>query len=264
MSFSFAFRQLHQASRRRLLRRLAILARQSEFGRQIEQNFWNEVRLPLCSSLEIIEQLLNAPENENAVRNAWIKACQGKILQGPKVRLAPATVLRPTLGRLVTAGKLYDMIFINTRSRFPSLSAVEDFVGEMMQRPRSAWDSSMESLPLGQYVSWATFNQDAPDTDPFMRLPTTVDMISDILGLRRVAHGERILKLVYRIDAIELRFPTVADAQAYTEFRPAPRGAMIQSGLTMPTKFSSGQPPEPEVVHKPVTAASLIEISEVS
>jgi len=89
-------------------------------------------------------------------------------------------------------------------------------------------------------------------------LPSDADGIRARLGLSPNDRGENLLLFVYELPPrVEPLFPTIADAQEHSLFRPAPPGA--KWGLTMLWTEIDTEAPRPEVVHKPITGAHLTE-----
>ncbi|MBC8231198.1 hypothetical protein H8E77_16735 [bacterium] len=109
---------------------------------------------------------------------------------------------------------------------------------------------------------WATFNPDDLKGNPFNGMPTDVDGIRAHLGLDPNEKGEDLFLLVYTLPAdVEPLFPTIADAQWHSLFRPAPSGA--KWGLTMPWAEIDTEKPRPEVVHKPIKSVCLTKPIEI-
>jgi hypothetical protein len=116
----------------------------------------------------------------------------------------------------------------------------------------------MRRTALGRYVMWATYCSNNPYRNPFDLLMGTADELRDILGLNPADMGRPVLLFVYEPPpGLDLRYPTVADAQWYHQFRPAPNDPAVQSGLTLPMREDLEC--QPEVVHEPVMGDTLRE-----
>jgi hypothetical protein len=117
----------------------------------------------------------------------------------------------------------------------------------------------MKDKAFGEYVIWATFNPDNLKGYPFDGLPMDADGIRARLGLDPNEKGKDLICFVYVLPPdVEPLFPTIADAQWHSRFRPAPPGS--KWGLTMPWPKIEEEVPRPEVVHKPIIASTLEQI----
>ena len=115
---------------------------------------------------------------------------------------------------------------------------------------------------LGEHVIWAIFNLEAPDENPFDRLPRTADAVRTALGLGHIDKREAIVLLSYKSKAedmrIELHRPTIAEAANNPHYRPG-CDANERHGWTRPLSSNPLRlEPQPEVVHRETTGKTLI------
>ena len=90
-----SFKPLEQAA---LSARLLTLASNSRIWRQVEQNLWNEHRLPVDAAKHLLGRLLAVANEPNKLKSAYVDACRDLILKG-----FPVNISRPiVLGRAVT------------------------------------------------------------------------------------------------------------------------------------------------------------------
>ena len=121
----------------------------------------------------------------------------------------------------------------------------------------------MRRTALGKYVMWATYCRSNPYLNPFELLGGTANELHDSLGLNPADRGKPILLFVYEPPTdLDLRYPTVADAQWYHQFRPVPNDPTVDSGLTLPLRAELVC--QPEVVHEPIMGDTIRkEIKEI-
>jgi len=250
MSFSDVFNGLDPAKQAEVRRRLTILAEASAIGRQVEQNLWNEHRLPRPSASDILGALLSARDDAGELKKAYTGACHRHTLRGPHIK-----GVRPgLLGRAVTR-KRYCAMLVEAK-KFSSEASARAAVRRRLGLPAGETARRMRRTPLGRYVQWATFCRADRDRNPFDSLPAGADGIRDHLGLDPAEKGQPLLLFVYRLPPdVPILFPTVADAAWHYAFRPAPNDPNTESGLTLP--LVENLVPQPEVVHKPVNGDTL-------
>jgi len=120
--------------------------------------------------------------------------------------------------------------------------------------------STMGSRALGDYVIWATFNPEDLGGQPFAGMSEDADGIRARLGLDPNEKGADLICFVYQLlSDVEPLFPTIADAQWSSRFRPAPPGS--RWGLTW--SEIDEEEPRPEVVHQPITGSTVEQIEIV-
>jgi len=250
VAFIDEFNKLDPAKQAETRRRLTILAGASATGRQVDQNLWNEHRLPRAAARDILEALRSAKADAGELKKAYTGACHGHILKGPDIKGA-----RPgLLGRAVTTKRYYAMLV--EAKKFSSEASARAAIRRRLGLPASETARRMRRTPLARYVQWATFCPTDRNMNPFDSLPVGADDIRDHLGLDPAEKGQPLLLFVYRLpSAVPILFPTVADAAWHSHFRPAPNDPDIESGLTLPLAESLS--PQPEVVHKPVNGDTL-------
>ena len=259
-TFEIAFISFSSVQQEIIRRRLTSISVASAIGRQVEQNIFTESRLPVTSAKEILEGILNAcDDHHQTVKNDYIDSCQKHILKGPLTG-----GLRPgLLGRAVTGDDFYDNVYTSRRSVFPSLPRAREWVRQMLRLSARQTAYRMRRTLLGRYVMWATYCKSNPYRNPFELLAGTADDLRDILGMDPADRGKPVLLFVYEPPSdLDLRYPTVADAQWHHQFRPAPDDPQVESGLTLP--HTPELECQPEVVHEPVMGETIREaIKEV-
>lgn len=250
MSFRTALKRFNNNQKGELEKRFSTLSGASATGRQVEQNLWNEQRLPATSAKVILDALLSESNDESLLKESYVYECRKHILEGPEMK-GPRPGL---LGRAVTPKAFYEMLVL--ANRYSSINSARAAIRRLMRLPADETASRMRRTPLGRYLMWGTYNIDNRYGNPFDALPDSADEIRDHLGLNPAEKGKPIFLFVYEPSpSIELRFPTVADAQWHYHFRPTPDYPDMESGLTLPLK--EDLPPQPEVVHKPVNGDTL-------
>ncbi len=141
---------------------------------------------------------------------------------------------------------------------------VDGIIGEPVEEVRD----QLGTVPFSRFPMWATFNDNAPDTNPFSSmLPPDATGIRIRLGLSM--NSSELLLLVYALPAgIAPHYPTVANAYAgatwFSYFRPSHESH--QCGFTQPHEIPLGTPaqPCPEVIHAPISAEALEEPLQIA
>jgi len=237
--------------------RLRILASASGVGYQIANNLHSESRLSESAFDDIMQGILQSSTNPEEIKNAYIEKCRRHILQGGAIPKPWASCY----GRAVTDERFYEtMVKLNY---FRSERHARHSFQRLLSKPSNVARRRLQNKDLGCFVMWATFNPDDLTGHPFTELPSDADGIRARLGLSPNERGKNLLLFVYELpDIVEPLFPTIADAQEHSLFRPAQPGE--KWGLTMPWPEIDKEVPRPEVVHKPITGAYLAEPIKVA
>ena len=168
-------------------------------------------------------------------------------------------------GRAVTR-KAY-VRYISSDNRISRRNA-EDLLRQALRASREGRETPsyhkrvLREAPIGRYVIWASFSGEAPETDPFGRLPRTTEAIRTALGLGHIDVNESLVLITYNTEApdvrIELYRPTIAEAAEHAHFRPC-READSPHGWTSPLPPNhAGLDAQPEVVHPEVRGRTLV------
>jgi hypothetical protein len=155
--------------------------------------------------------------------------------------------IRKSYGRVILQSTLIE---IWTSTSLPK-AAVEDVVRKLPLQSVDIARMTIASLPLGRYIIWSTFGERDPDGDPFdPRDP--VERLIDDLGLKFYS-GDIFYLLCYTIPgAVEIRFPTLADAYSGGFFFPFKSG-----GRTFPIRHPDKLSGRPERVHSVIFGREL-------
>jgi len=240
--------------------RLYILASISGIGYQVVANLRCESRLDELAFGDIVQGLLQATADSEELKIVYIEKCRQHILKG-------GAIPKPWplyFGRVVTRER-FCTIALKKVSDIEE-SELKLLLNDLFSKPSDAVKKrfqkvleNMENKALGEYVIWATFNPEDLAGNPFAGTPVDADGIRALLGLDPNEKGKDLICFVYALPPdVEPLFPTIADAQWHSRFRPAPSGA--KWGLTMPWPEVEEEVPCPEVVHKPITASTLEQI----
>ena len=233
--------------------RLFILAATSGVGYQVVANIRCESRLDELAFRDIVQGLLQAAANPEALKSIYIEKCRQHILEGGAIPKH-----RPLyFGHVVTPKRFYDMMV--GLGYFRTKKQARDSFEQLFSKSFDAMRANLQNKFLGRFVMWATFNPEGENGWPFADMPMDADGIRACLGLDPNEKGEDLICFVYVLPLdVEPMFPTIADAQWHSRFRPAPPG--FQWGLTMPWSEVDEEKPRPEVVHKPITGSTVKEI----
>ena len=237
--------------------RLYILASTSGIGYQVVANLRCESRLGELTFGDIVQGLLQATaDSAEELKIMYIEKCRQHILKG-------GAIPKPWplyLGRVVTPKSLYRRMV--DLKYFRSENHARSFFRALLSKPLNVVRERLQNKFLGKFVMWATFNPHDLEGNPFDGIPTDVDGIRAHLGLDPNEKGEDLFIFVYALPTdVEPLFPTIADAQWRSLFRPAPSGA--KWGLTMPWAEIDTEKPRPEVVHKPIKGVCLTKPIEI-
>jgi hypothetical protein len=219
----------------------------------VVNNLRSESRLGDAAWRDIVEALRQSPRRAGNLKRAYVKACQKHILEGE----ALPTPWPVCYGRAVSPQRFYK--WLKEGGYVSSIPEARSYVQRLFLYPLVAVRVKLQKIDLGPFVMWATFDPNNPAGDPFSAFPSDADGIRAQLGINLRERGQPLLLFVYELPSdVEPRFPTVADAQWHVLFRPAPPSA--RWGLVMPwPEVAEKEPPRPEVVHKPITGATLAE-----
>jgi hypothetical protein len=227
---------------------LTQMATSPDGGGQIVQNMLNESKLPAEYVVIILDDLKNHDDGK-ALRDTYERACRKCQLKGPVI-----TCARPqTLGRTISEDKYLDILVRNHISE-KDKGLAKAFLEKALAAPSlSGQKARLKDSPLGQYLIWATFNEADGSRNPFEGLAFSADDLRDMLAIDQGTSlkGTPLLLIIYDPpDTLDLRFPTIADAEWYPYFRPTPDGSDRNYGYTQSCHpVESGRP---EVVHEVV------------
>jgi hypothetical protein len=257
MNFESLRADLSTAQRTIVEDRLRVLESASGIGYQLVINLRNESRLDELALRDIVEGLLQAAANPGALKDAYVEACWGHILEG-------GAIPRPwalCFGRVVSVERFYRTML--NFGYYRTEDQVKHALERLLSKPLHATHAELRNKFIGQFLMWATFNPDDLNGHPFSGMPKDADGLRARLGVHSSERGQDLFLLVYRLppDVAPL-FPTIADAQGYSLFRPSPPEE--KSGLTMPWAEIDGEKPLPEVVHNPIKGICLIEPIQIA
>lgn len=233
--------------------RLNVLAQESAVGLQASINLQSETRISTVLWRKLVAAVLSADNNAASIRSAIKSVFRAEILQGPKARCSRSTIF----GRAVTAGRLARCFVAN--GDFASPAAAKSHIRSMHRKPLDYICRSWSGLQLGRYVMWSTL--DTSGRRPFENLDEPARRIMGLLGLDRIEESQPLILLEYRLPLeVTPKFPRIVEAYAGDDwiyyFRPAPPSEQ-KHGWTLPWDEVSSEKPRPEVVHNPITGATL-------
>ena len=256
MNFELLLERMSEDEKAACEERLYILTSTSGIGYQVMANLRCESRLDELAFSDIVQGLLQAAADPEELKSVYIEKCQTHILKG-------GTIPKPWplyFGRVVTPQSLYQRM-VNLKY-FRSENHARRFFRNLLSKPLNVVRKRLQNKFLGRFLMWATFDPDNLKGNPFDGMPTDADGIRARLGLEPNEKGENLFLFVYALPAdVEPLFPTIADAQWHSLFRPAPPGA--KWGLTMPWPEIDTEKPRPEIVHKPIKGACLTKPIEI-
>jgi hypothetical protein len=223
MIFQNAIGSFTKSEQTALRSRLLTLANHSRIGRQVEQNLWNEHRLPLSAAEQLLNRLIKIENEPNLLKKAYVEACRQLILNGSKIKTSRPIVL----GRAVSRDAF--LRILKDSGMFSDLDHARSWLTWVMTLNPKSLAQEMKKLPIGRSITWATFSRTNPRTNPFRveGLPSGADDIRDALGLNPFQRGEPLLLFVYM---------PLSDVE-----------------------FLFGIRPQPEIVHRPVFGDTLVE-----
>jgi hypothetical protein len=209
-----------------------------------------ESRLDEIAFRNIMKGLLQVASEPEELKNVYVEKCRQHILEG-------GAIPKPWplyLGRVVSPKSFYRRMV--DLKYFRSEKHAQSSFRALLSKPLNVARERLQNKFLGKFVMWATLNPDDSQGNPFDGMPTDADGIRALLGLEPNEKGEDLFLFVYALPAdVEPMFPTIADAQWRSLFRPAPPNA--KWGLTMPWPEINTEMPRPEVVHQPVKGECL-------
>jgi hypothetical protein len=252
MVFAAVFDALSPTERENIRLRLTTIATASAIGRQIEANIALEARLPFDAAKHIVETLLGEPNVADRLRIKYTEICNQHILSGPNIG-----GIRPkVLGRAVVLPRLCARLVKD--GRFRTVQHAEAWLKRQCKLDPPKLRASLQDVPLGGQVTWATFREPSRSEDPFVPLPSQPTALHDALALDLKDRGLPLVLFVYSPPAgLPLRFPTIADARWGRQFRPAVNDSACTCGLTAPPTDDPAIKPMPEVVHPHVNGDLL-------
>ena len=199
----------------------------------------------------MLRRILASPDDAASLVGSYTNCCHGHILRGQ-----PMTGARPqVLGRAASPRQFYELLV--RLGHFNSFDAARAAFRRWLRQRDNHTKPRVRALPLGRYLMWATYSMADRTRNPFEAMPANADEIRDLLGLGPPdRHDHSLLLFVYVPPAgLDLRFPTIADAERHHYFRPALMGPGVEAGLTCPTR--ADLTPQPELVHQPVFGDTL-------
>jgi hypothetical protein len=257
MNFELLRADLSAAQRTVLDEKLRVLESASGVGYQLVINLHSESRLTEQAFGDIVEGLLQAEANSGALKDAYVEACRLHILAGGVIPKPWALCF----GRVVGVERLYKTML--NLGYYRTEDQVKYALERLLSKPLHATHAELRNKFIGQFLMWVTFNPDDLNGHPFSGMPTDADGLRAHLGVHPSERGQDLFLLVYRLPPdVEPLFPTIADAQGYSLFRPSPPEE--RSGLTMPWAEIDEEKPRPEVVHNPIKGICLIEPIQIA
>lgn len=187
---------------------------------------------------------------------AWQCACRKVQLVG-----APLPVDRTPeiVGRALGLGDYARMI---SASSALTEGQAKDLLRQVMlagRNPPRRLARVLQRAPVGRYVVWATFDPQWPNEHPYGGIARTTKFVRTAFGLGHCRPTDLLALIAYRArsQGLELRRPTVADAESHAWYRPCERHDL--HGWTEPLPPNPGRlPRQPEVVHAELSGEGLI------
>lgn len=219
-------------------------------GKQVVVNIRAEQHLPAESFARFLAELGRLSFGSRDWSMAFRTLCARYELQGEEV-----TDYRPgLLGRAVAQRSFFNYV----REK----NSVASFQRDSFERRFLRFGFEEQKRYLGAVklcregrVTFATFDRERRDRDPFRILDDDPGRVRNAFGLGHLPPGAETVVLLYSPPPSEaLRFPTVCDAGATQYFRPADEGQ--PHGWTRP--LSAAEEPMPEVVHENMGAQVIV------
>jgi hypothetical protein len=224
---------------------------------QLQANIHNETALAVADFVSVLELFASnmATDPDLGALSSWTKACRAHPLKG---NIVPEPHLPIVLGRCKTLNIHADDLVASEGADFDVVEARRLLrkYAESSSLP-SFFIDALRKTVLGKHTLWATFDASDSKRNPFFRLPQTHAGICAALGLD---HSEPIIVLAWRhqeAGAKPLHRPTIADAAAFTLFRPYHDPAS-HFGYTGPLAHTPALEPQPEVVLESIKCEGLI------
>lgn len=219
---------------------------------QIIDNIHRETALQTADFKSLLEHFAGEIGNRMAPMEAWKQACWRHQRKGATV---DAAVRPAVLGRAI-ALHYYAALLLNASEGTCDESGALELLlaGEGLQLLPSEDDAqALAAAPLGRFLLWATFSEQAPSQTPFPKTDYSSTEILTALGLGQFPSDTQLILLTYRVAerdiCLTLHRPTVADAELSPYYRPHP-DASHSWGYTEPLPpYPCPFPPQPEVVH---------------
>lgn len=219
---------------------------------QIIDNIQRETALPTADFKSLFERFVGEIGHGKAPMEAWKQACWRHQRKGATVDEA----VRPAvLGRAIALDNYAALLREASDGAYDESSALELLLAsEGLQQLASEDDEqALAAAPLGRFLVWATFSEQAPSQTPFPKTDYSSTEILTALGLGQFPSDTQLILLTYRVAerdiCLTLHRPTVADAELSPYYRPNP-DANRPWGYTEPLPpYPCQFPPQPEVVH---------------
>lgn len=187
---------------------------------------------------------------------AWQCACRKSQLVGAPL---PDDRTPEIVGRALNLGDYARMI---SASSALTEGQAKELLHEVIlagRNPPRRLARVLQRAPVGRYVVWATFDPQWPDEHPYGRMMRTTHFVRTAFGLGHCRPTDILALIAYRARSrgLELRRPTVADAESYAGYRPCERHEL--HGWTEPLPLNRRRlPRQPEVVHAEVSGEGLV------
>ncbi len=243
---------LSPADSQALQERLDVLSRHN-LGRQFVINLKAEARFTIAIWQTLHQTFLNASPDPDSLRTAFIDAFRPYILNGGSI----PTPWPTHYGRATPENIFADLLV--KQGKATSRTAAKRFLRNLMSKSLPIVQQRLAHKEIGQYMIWATFNEDNPNGDPFEKLPDDAEGIRAGLGLDPNYTGDMILLTYYLPVGVEPLYPTVADGYSSGwNYYYRPSYTDERYGRTLCWLGRADVSPCPEVVHKPVTGDCLL------
>jgi len=219
---------------------------------QIIDNIKCETALQTADFKSLLERFVGELGDGKAPMEAWQQACRQHQRKGATV---DAAVLPAVLGRAIALDQYAALLREASNGAYDERSALDLLLeSEGLQQLASEDNAqALAAAPLGKFLVWATFSEQAPSQTPFPKTDYSSIEILTALGLGQFPSDTQMILLTYQVakhgSCLDLHRPTVADADLFPYYRPHPN-ASHPWGYTEPLPpYPCPFPPQPEVVH---------------
>ncbi len=219
---------------------------------QIIDNIKHETALQTADFQSLLERFAMEIGHGKTHLEAWQRACWQHQRKGATVGAADRPAV---LGRAIALDNYAALLREASDGAYDESSALELLLeSDGLQQLASDDDAqALAAAPLGRFLIWATFSEQAPSQTPFPKTDYSSTEILTALGLGQFPSDTQMILLTYQVakhgSCLDLHRPTVADADLFPYYRPHP-DASHPWGYTEPLPpYPCPFPPQPEVVH---------------
>lgn len=224
---------------------------------RVARNIEEETALVLPEFRRLVRCFADKLHRGHEPNAAWISACRESKLVGVPL----ATDRWPdVIGRAMTLASYASILLEDAAiNRRRAQSLIRRAVREGIALT-PALKRTLERTRVGRFLVWATFDGARPNQHPFEGFDHTTANIRAAFGLGHCGPTEPMVLIAYRARGrdLDLRRPTVADAEDNQWYRPHSDPAHPHGWIEPLPPNAEGLPPQPEVVHAETVAEDLI------